>query len=431
MKHYLIIRTLSEHIVLIITVFIATVIIDCSKVNDKPINETNLTQGYYKDVFMDGGVELTPRTTLPAAESLTLSMEYVATADTSIQKNILVSNEYDYNGVLLYPDGAPRFRIIYTNGGKATAHGNSLKAEGRQRIRDFYAYGGCYVGTCAGAFIASKSPNPTDTYEPYYGIWPGRTKQTKLCTTATGHFIPANSPLLKYYSFGDDLYISDVYHNDGCFMRTDVDFPANTEILLNYDYPALEMHQKPSCCAYKENINTGRLVIIGSHPEGEISGEKLDLMKAMIQYAIDGIGEPVIKGKLDMGITRNMDKSTEDNIPEYTKIGDKQYHHFIIDVPANKKQLQIIIQGESGYHLNVFAARNKIAFAKAAEYSDVTNNYEKTLTIQYPTSGQWYIGVECATTVETINKSWGYEYTGKLKVLNGISYSIRAETKDN
>lgn len=394
-------------------------------------DESNTTQGYYKDVFMDGGVGLTHRATLPAAESLILSMEYIATDDTSVQKNVIVSNEYDYNGVLLYPDGAPRFRIIYTNGGKATPHGNSLKTEGRQRIKDFYLHGGSYVGTCAGAFIASKSLYSTGIYEPYYDIWPGRTIMTNLDATITGHFIPANSPLLKYYSFGNDLYIADVHHDGGCYMRTDIDFPANSEILLNYDYPSLEMHHQPSCIAYKESTNTGRLVIFGSHPENEISGEKLALMKGMIQYALDGIGGSVIKGKLDIGISRYMDKSTEDKIPGYTKIGDKQYHHFIIDVPANKKQLKIIIQGESGYHLNVYASRNKIAFAKTADYYSVTDDYKKTLTIQNPASGQWYIGVECATTVETIKKSWGSGYTGKLKVLNGISYSIRAEIKDN
>lgn len=56
----------------------------------------------------------------------------------------------DENGILLYPDGEPRFRMIYVNGGLATQHGRSLGEDGRQRIRDYVAAGGSYLGSCAG-----------------------------------------------------------------------------------------------------------------------------------------------------------------------------------------------------------------------------------------------------------------------------------------
>ena len=129
------------------------------------------TPGFYKDLFMDGGKELTSRTSLPAAVSLDLSMEYLATDDQTIQTKIMIGNDYDENGILLYPDGAPRFRLIYTNGGSATGHGNSLGEQGRQRVRSFYYNGGSYSGSCAGAFIVSVSYMVSGTYEPYYHIW--------------------------------------------------------------------------------------------------------------------------------------------------------------------------------------------------------------------------------------------------------------------
>jgi len=115
------------------------------------------TEGFYKDLFMDGGVSLTSRISLPAATALGYSMEYLATGDGARQADVMIQNALDDNGYLLYPDGSPRFRCIYTNGGGATNHGNSLGEVGRSRIRDFYYNGGSYSGSCAGAFIASMS----------------------------------------------------------------------------------------------------------------------------------------------------------------------------------------------------------------------------------------------------------------------------------
>ena len=39
--------------------------------------------------------------------------------DTVMQKDLFMGNEYDRNGILLYPDGAPRFRILFIQGGTA------------------------------------------------------------------------------------------------------------------------------------------------------------------------------------------------------------------------------------------------------------------------------------------------------------------------
>jgi hypothetical protein len=115
-------------------------------------------EGYYKDLFMDSGVELSSRKSLPAADALGLSMEYIAVGDSGEvrQNRWLVSNpDVDDNGILLYPDGSPRFRMVYVNGGDSLGHGNSLGETGRQRIRDFFHGGGSYSGSCAGAFFSA------------------------------------------------------------------------------------------------------------------------------------------------------------------------------------------------------------------------------------------------------------------------------------
>ena len=66
-------------------------------------------QGFYKDVFMDGGISLTSRFFLPSTRFLGLTMDYYASAptpklsqsDTLLQTNIFCGNEEDTNGWLL------------------------------------------------------------------------------------------------------------------------------------------------------------------------------------------------------------------------------------------------------------------------------------------------------------------------------------------
>ena len=390
------------------------------------ISAFSQTEGFYKDLFMDGGVSLTSRTTLPAADALHLSMEFLASGDSSLQRKIIIKNTNDQNGYLLYPDGAPRFAAIYTNGGSATNHGISLGEEGRKRIRAFYYNGGSFTGSCAGMFIASISYMESGIYEPYYHIWPGRTKQAGLASTYTGHFIPADSPLLNYADFGGDHYISHVYHNYGGYAREDLDFPAGTEVLLRYDYPDKTMDEKPSCWAYIENDQSGRVVVIGSHPESVTSGERLDLMKAIFSYALDGVAGPKIKGTLINGKSRVMDKATSENDPAYTKIGDKQYHHFTVEIPEDSKNLNVTLSGNDRYDLNLYLNRGDFAFDGEAEFALKTFGAHKTLTLPEVAAGTWYIGVKCVTTVQTVRQSWGYNYSAQLDILNGAAYSITA-----
>ncbi len=387
-------------------------------------------EGYYKEIFMDGGVNLTSRTTLPAADNLGLSMEYIATDNKTIQSSVIISNMHDDNGVLLYPDGEPRYKLLYTNGGSATSHGRSLGEPGRNIVRTFFRNGGSYSGSCAGAFICSLNfTDSEDLKEEYYHIWPGYALKTSQKKIYTGHVIPDNSPLLQYYDFGEDHYVSNVYHNGGCFGY-EPKMPEGTEILARYDYPASDlMHNKVSVWAYKDlnDQESGRLVVIGSHPEGITSGERLDLMSAIFQYAIDGNGEIKIKGELNNGEKRIMDLSTGDNNPAYTKIGDKQYHHFTVDIPEGTWKLTVKITGDDNYDLSVYVNRDEFAFNSNALFKDKSEGANKSLIIDDLNAGKYYISVECETTVTSLNHSEYYEYTGNLDVLNGVAYTIQAD----
>ncbi len=191
-------------------------------------NAQNYTKGYYKDIFIDGGINLSSRKDLPSARVLGLSKEVFVSAkkssdytqeDTLLQTNCFAGSEIDENGVLLYPDGEPRFRLVLVHGGGATRHGKSLGEKGRENFRTFVRNGGSFVGFCAGSFITSLGVRDSalKPIESYLGIWPGYSKNTFLSDSRTGISIEKKSPLLKYYDFGDDRMVDSVYHNNGNF----------------------------------------------------------------------------------------------------------------------------------------------------------------------------------------------------------------------
>jgi len=63
------------------------------------------SSGFYKEIFMSGGVRLSSRKRLHAAESLEMAYEYYAGKDKVKQNEIISGSEMDSNGALLYPDG--------------------------------------------------------------------------------------------------------------------------------------------------------------------------------------------------------------------------------------------------------------------------------------------------------------------------------------
>lgn len=409
--------------------------------------------GYYKDIFMDSGIYLTSRTTLPAAERLGLAMEKFVSAshkaadstaitqvDTVLQTMLLGGNPLDENGILLYPDGAPRFRMIYVNGGKAANHGRSLGDAARANLQTFVKNGGSYVGTCAGAYLACKYTYiarkdslalRTENYK-YLALWPGCTRSCQLDNSWTDVTIDKKSPLLDYYDFGGDFQVDSVRHNGGNFADTEHMWPEGTEILARYETSGreglkLDLTGLPVIWSLKESDTSGRVISCGSHPEGIESGERLDLMCAMVRYALDGNGAPALKAVLEPGKERLMDKSTAQADPGHARIGDKQYHHFAIDIPKGCSTVRISlksIKGWRNFDMSLYASGKGFAFADAAEWSSTGEGFDKQIHIDSPKPGRYYIGVCCDTTVDTQETAYGTQYTGRLEVLNGVPYII-------
>lgn len=403
-------------------------------------------RGYYKDVFMNGGINLSSRRWLPVTRYLGLSLEYFATAptakmtkkDTLLQERIFSGYSGDTNGPLLYPDGEPRFRMVYFNGGGAARHGNSLKVEGRTTMQRYIANGGSYVGSCAGAFISSKGAISSKDLsiahvDSYLNIWPGTTRGTGLSDSRTAMSIDRKSPLLKYYDFGGDKLVDSIYHNNGCYVYDGKNgiVPSGTEALSRYvfdDTEKVHINGKIGTWGYKHNAQSGRVVSTGSHPEGITKGERLEYMAAMVLYALDGNGEAQIKGELKNGEVREMNKRTEDNDPAYTRIGDRQYHHFVVNIPKKCQRAVISLEGykgEDNFDLTLCAKRKEMAYHDNTLHQVVSLGCKKTLAIDNPKAGEWYVSVFCETTVTAEDGKYGTEYSGRLDVLNGVPYSIK------
>lgn len=404
------------------------------------------SRGFYKEVFMDGGIALTSRYFLPATRFLGIKMDYFASAstkklsqkDTLIQNNILCGSEIDTNGWLLYPDGSPRFRMIYVNGGSSAKHARSVGEEGRKAIQAYIAAGGSYVGTCAGAYIASLGSIKKDGIkftDCYWGLWPGYAQSTRLIKSSTGMALPKRSPLLQYFDFGGDNMVAEVRHNGGCsaYESPSADLPEGTVPLAHYRFlntKRVKIDGRVAVWGYKASEESGRVVLCGSHPESVSEGERLEFMSAMMLYAMDGNPAPKIKGVLNEGEVREMNKRTEDEEPAFTRIGDRQYHHFQINVPRKCKRVIVKIdgyEGEKRFDLTLCAKRGELAFHDNTLLKSVARGFKKSLTINNPKPGKWFVSVFCENTVTAYTNKYGTYYRGRTGVLNGVPYQITVE----
>ncbi len=388
-------------------------------------------QAFYKDVFLDAGIGLTSRKKLAAARYLGLSLEGISfprsnatIEDSVLQNDIIQGNDADANGRLLYPDGQPRYKILFVNGGNSRTHGNSLDNEARQNMRAFVLNGGSYVGTCAGAFFATKGYDDHVDYPYYLSLWPSTMNHTGITKDSTGMFIESGSPLLDYYDFGGDYYVSNVRHNKGGYP---VNLTSGTEVHARYDYPEkADVHQQPCIWSYKASQQTGRVVMEGSHPEEVKDGERMELTAAMMLYAIDGVGNTTIKGFLQNGMTRMMDCGSEVNHPNHARIGDLQCHHFAVMIPEGAKNISVCVNSQSTGYFSLSMSSLTFAYPDNAEFVSSRIGSHPTLYFSTLEPGIWYVCVQCRTTVTAVSTDYGQAYYDPVGVLNGLPYTITA-----
>ena len=137
-----------------------------------------------------------------------------------------------------------------------------------------------------------------------------------------------------------------------------------------------------------------------------------------------------VKAELKSGETRLM---TDNKLAGHEKIGDLQYHHFTIYVPANCKKLTISlaglakVNGDTNYNLDLHLKQGGFTFLSAEPTSKSTGSgSEEEITITNPPAGLWYAAVVGKDTVDAKTGS-PFVYSGKTGVLNGVAYSIRVD----
>lgn len=386
-------------------------------------------RGFYKDVFMDAGAYLTSRRSLSAVSHLGYTMEYVncprkdvSEEDSAWQNSVIGGGEEDENGRLLYPDGAPRYRMIYVCGGDSRSHGRSLRASCLENMRTFVQNGGSYVGTCAGAFFAGNGYDSIPDYPYYLKLWPGVMQHTGIYSSSTGMHIGSKSPLLEYGDFGGDNYVADIRHNKGGYAAT---WPAGTERLATYDCPQKKsVHGKTSTWAYKPCQSSGRIVVTGSHPEDYTSGERREFMESLLQYAADGVGLTKIKGVLRNGKTRKMNVRTGEGPVDYSVIGDRQYHHYVVYIPQGAKDITLKVESEVDCDLQLLVSDSTYAYDGNTAIVSASHGSNQILHFTEMAAGLWYVAVRCQTTVSIINTARGQQYGGRTDVLDGVPYTI-------
>ena len=148
-------------------------------------------------------------------------------------------------------------------------------------------------------------------------------------------------------------------------------------------------------------------------------------MAAMVRYALAGNGEPALKAVLRPGEAREMNDRSQ---PEFAPVGDRQYHHFRIDVPKGVGKMTIDLKGfarAADFDLHLFANRTGFAWREDAAWGHVGEKTDKRLVIPDPKPGTYYISVFCATTVTASMGKYGVEYSGRTDVLNGVPYTIQ------
>lgn len=195
-------------------------------------------KAFYKDLFMDTGIRMMEYRTLPVVDYLGLQYEYFFAPENTPENQILQDAAYcgnpeDLNGVFLYPDGEPRFRIVYVNGGYAGSHSQSYKAEGRNNLHRFVLNGGSLVGSCAGSFLSSFGT--TSSYyaqHGYLGLWPGLVDNTGV-TLHPAYDIPETSPIRKYYDFGGNYKLEEILHMNGPFFSKWAEVPYTEVLAVN------------------------------------------------------------------------------------------------------------------------------------------------------------------------------------------------------
>jgi len=349
--------------------------------------------GFHKDLFNDGGAELTSGN-IAVDDWLGLSNDNLLTSSYSTTNAWIGGTSSDLNGVMIYPDDQPRYRVVFINGGNATHHYNALNTAARAAFRTYYANGGSLAGSCAGSFIMDErlfSIIPVyNGVSGYSGIYHDAT-----FTADDGRFYE----ILQTYGI-DTAY--DIGHFGGPKYVPRDDDPIYVEYLGTITGTSTGLRDTPYYVSYKGSEDTGRAITQPSHPEFKKSGSQLYLMAAMVTYAMEGTGIPDLKGALITNEFVTMGGTEE-------KLGDQQYHRWTVEVSEDTAVLDISLDGLGG-NVDLYVQYDSMANSQSYLYKSIrAGSLSERIQINNPQAGTYHVSAY-----------------GNHEVLNGVAYTLTA-----
>lgn len=412
---------------------------------------------YFKSVFLDGGFGLDdgaiaggyyyqiPLAIQDKFSENNIQRLYLIDAkknnasDTTKQKALFLPDSRDPNGILFYPDGAPRFRMLFIHGGKsenAKIHGSFLDSLARENVREFFRRGGSVVTSGgAGTALAGSSLNGT-VAEEYFHLYDGNVKDNGAgASSSVTITIPKGSALGEGYASSFSIpNLNGVYLDEQ-------NAPEGVEILARYVQNSCT--NQPAVWAYKPSLNSGRLVSCGARPDQK-SNNSSDIYRmfcAELDYALAGLGCARVKGVLHNGEIRPM--INQDGDPDYIGIGDMQCHYFVMDLKKDVSKLKIHLNWNNKVAMGVYLKKESFAFPGGDNDYEIESPSDKELTSQRNElelnledlpEGLWYVTVQCASELvyENGGGSIGYGRSSvygkntddQYELLKGIPYSI-------
>lgn len=386
-------------------------------------------EGYYRDALINSGPGISTHGTVTHFDALGWGYDYLGLGDSTEDKqrffDLIAGREADRNGLLLYPDGAPRYRIMAVGAatrrdgdfqgglqGDILAKGHPfLRQPARTNLINFVDRGAGYIGFCAGMQLMED-----------FGIKP---ILMQMQLYPVNPFTGESKFYAEYHSMGQT--VDSVLQWGGSRVINPDDIAGLEEIaygVVDWDlgtrhFGATWRYQNP------EQPNAGRLLFSGMHPELSQQPVAVDLVADYIAWAAAAHAPAPIKATLTNGATLDVNQETFSPLVNRIKIGDGQYHHYRIQPSSSDRgpYLRITVSGEAGANLHLFLNQGAPAFKAASVREDITDGAEKVMTFNGLSNGDWYVAVKGAALPDAdyLQNDQG------IDLLNGVGYSIHVE----
>lgn len=392
------------------------------------------SEGYYKEMFINRGPGINSSDTKLHAENLGWRYDRLWLGNDEEKRNrffdLVAGRDEDRNGILLFPDGSPRYRIM-TVGGADSDHTGFIGGiqgplmernhpflnheAGNFVLKEFIAGGAGYAGFCAGMQLLDDFGLVPQNIDPYsYPTPPGGELSEfygQYTHFNTGIVLPSVKQAGGTWVFQEHLY-------DG--LQRVADITVDWDELGTLTFGASWVYINPLV------PDAGTVFMSGVHPEMGGDSGSVNYVSDELKRTIARNHDPVLKKDLVNGIDHEAYDETFAGDWEKTKIGDGQYHHYRVTLPSGQKYLRVELIGETDFDYHLFLHKGDYAFDSYYTKHDTTTGFSKTLTFDDPGPGEWYISVKGASFPDS-------DYLTSdtnIGMLNGMGYTLTATWSD-